>query len=238
MVNNTLRRVDVLGVWDRVIGFWQSGVKHGAVIAVLSAALLGCSGSGTSLNSDNDTEIISDAGIVKEKPQTDLEKARAHADSQFLANHQEYSEQAMDFSNFTIEGKPTKTIITPRGSVEIYDPTQDEYVRSRFAMYKQANYPSHSPFKMDLHRLNRILLKEYRKNYCSIITDGQCYTWDYKGCEGPQPYNCMNLPPGAALKYTCSMGNHQHNILDYKKITDLGEAMSKYFKFECHEWKK
>jgi hypothetical protein len=34
------------------------------------------------------------------------------------------------------------------------------------------------------------------------------------------------------------MGNHQHNILDYKKITDLGEAMSKYFKFECHEWKK
>ena len=31
-----------LGVWDRVIGFWQSGMKCGVAIAVLSAAFLGC----------------------------------------------------------------------------------------------------------------------------------------------------------------------------------------------------
>ena len=42
MVNKILKCVRVLGVWDRVMGFWQSGVRCGAAMAVLSVALLGC----------------------------------------------------------------------------------------------------------------------------------------------------------------------------------------------------
>ena len=33
---------------------------------------------------------------------------------------------------FTTEGKPTKTIETPWGQKEIYDPTQDEQVKAAF----------------------------------------------------------------------------------------------------------
>lgn len=150
----------------------------------------------------------------------------------------QYSHHSIDFSNFTIMGKPTKIIMSPRRSFETYDPSQDEHVRSRFKAYMESGYPVLSPLRQDLMKINEIIAQEYRENYCSIITDGNCVTRNFKGCEGPPPYECISLPPGQVLRLECSFDDYHHDTREYKTMSNLDDAMSNYFKFKCHEWKE
>ena len=105
--------------------------------------------------------------------------------------------------HFTTKGKPTKTIQTPNGPVEIYDPTQDPEVRAAFDMLynKRAKFFSHHPkvvfHQSDLHtwewqpffkkngrarKLGRILSMaeraqtyDYMRAGCQMQSDYQCY---------------------------------------------------------------
>lgn len=121
------------GVWDRVMCFWQSGMKRGAAMAVLSAALLGCS----------NTESLSS------KAQTEFSKPTAAED-------------------FTTKGKPKKTIETPWGPREIYDPAQDpEMLDFYLGVFKTQFYEN--PNRQKATSPNLHFTSEQREVFNSLV---------------------------------------------------------------------
>ena len=81
--------------------FWQNKVTRGAAIAVLGAALLGCS----------NTESLSSQAKIETQAEV-LKPTVAE--------------------EFTTKGKPTKTIETPWGPREVYDPAKDNVFKIAF----------------------------------------------------------------------------------------------------------
>lgn len=90
-------------------------------------------------------------------------------------------------SNFTIKGKPTKTIETPMGPREVYDPVHDKNVRSAFEKIYLSNKEGHLSYLIEQNKINpfyephqvlRTALMNQRKDYfnqgCLIIQESVC----------------------------------------------------------------
>ena len=109
--------------------------------------------------------------------------------------------QIPDPDHFTTKGKPTKTIQTPNGPVEIYDPTQDPEVRAAFErIYTQNNsnylYGGGGPLNrqmggIDIDQIPETIradvevlykaLEGRRQQYlslsCHIVSESDCGQW-------------------------------------------------------------
>ena len=200
MVNKILKCVGVLGEWDRVIIFWQSGVRCGAAMAVLSAALLGCS----------NTESLS--------PQTKIE-TKAEAPKSAAAEE------------FTTKGKPTKTIETPSGPKEVYDPLQDEEVKQAFADIYNQNDPnfrlvycckksSYTGSAKILRRAMQEQINSYKALSCQTVRTSQCGTW-FSDLQCRRNQSCAYTLMEANGGYYCSVGDNEQ-VFDISRFP-IGE---------------
>lgn len=237
MVNDTLRRGGVLGVYDRVMCFWQSGVKRGAAMAVLSAALLGCSNT-ESLSSQAKTET------------------QAEAPRPIAANE------------FTTKDKPTKTIETPWGPREIYDPAQDEEFRAIYRKWFDADFKNYNPYQLspknsiETHSTlsngsyfsdSMLLVQvDYLRSGCALTVQGTCFYNEYifkTDCKAEHKFGSLELSKCEAENITyLSVGNgvaggcpfkgeRLHTGDSFKKESDYELSLSKFTDFECRIWR-
>ena len=142
--------------------------------------------------------------------------------------------------SFTTVGKPTKTIETPWGAREVYDPAQDEEVRNIFQKYNQnADTSSESDRHNFLRHVVALTADAYRDIGCTVVLDGLCRYHKFPGCEGPgAPLNCVSLPPVTASGGTCDFPDHRHGVREFQSMMNPDEAALKYFEIECIQWKQ
>jgi len=136
---------------------------------------------------------------------------------------------------FTTEGKPTKTIETPWGPREVYDPLQDKDVRTAFEyIYKQNSpefrlvYISNSPrytvafndkdssFGVNAEILHKAMLeqiKSYENLSCEVLETSLCSTQFVCSTLYPCRYHLHNYKP---IKHSCSVGTKSaYNIASF-----------------------
>ena len=194
---------------------------HRFVISVMCAAALGLAGCMLG-GSENVAQGVSHAG---------LDAPGGAAQDTRQADGADIPLDLPELSDFTTEGKPTKTIETPWGPREVYDPTQDEAVieafKNVYIMGEQAiseDYLSELLPNDILYESVRDLLaarKKFRQqlisentvgfqnqNICELFTDATCRTYKnvcFSG--GPcklvseTPINWTVIPRNSANKY-------------------------------------
>ena len=75
-------------------------------------------------------------------------------------NAQTKSSEGIKDIKFSTKGKPTKTLVTPNGSQEVYDPTQDPEIRKLFReIYDHNRNPDNADVKYDYRRAGPIFTK-------------------------------------------------------------------------------
>ena len=158
---------------------------------------------------------------------------------------------------FTTVGKPTKTIQTPNGSVEIYDPAQDSAFIAAFSIYRKSGYSFDE---------EQILNKRYRNNFgrrvildharagCKVMTDSICqnhatYLFE-KDCGDAHNFTKLELskcetdnyrillPPGAVGIENCELNGQIHRSQAHKDAPDLASSIKLYTETECKVWNK
>ena len=111
--------------------------------------------------------------------------------------------------NYTPDGKPTRTIETPWGPREIYDPLQDEVVKSAFKWGYNQNDPTFRPtytrdpkYSHQYYILKSAMFAQvyaYQNLSCKFVETSDCNTSfsDYK-CERGQSckYSTITIGPG------------------------------------------
>ena len=152
---------------------------HRFVIGVMCAAALGLAGCILG-GSDKVAQGVSHA--AQDEPAGAAQDTR-QADG---------ADTPLDFpelSDFTTEGKPTKTIETPWGPREVYDPTQDEEVVTAFKKIYDSNKFGQALHELadNEHSLNaqyKILrfaetaqLEGYFEHNCRLVKSSECGSW-------------------------------------------------------------
>jgi len=134
---------------------WQHGrsLLAGIGTTILATVSVGCAASAGNTSSENKTSPESQSISTAQKTLDDvadktlnLSQQSAAAEPQSITQSDQSSEQG-DVPEFTTEGKPTKTIETPWGPREVYDPTQDVEIKSIFKKWYEENQYSAKEYK-------------------------------------------------------------------------------------------
>ena len=158
--------------------------------------------------------------------------------------------------NFTTVGKPTKTIETPWGPREIYDPAKDEEF-----LYKTRDYfnNSGSPSQTlsDVKQIyesefQQSLLYDYGRIGCKRLTTAFCSRRSTDYFKEPCPENqnfgepklsqCETdnlkivLPPAQVLVGKCMLHGTIHESLASRGKSSKSVSRDEFFKMECTEW--
>jgi len=141
---------------------------------LLGLALAGCS------SSDTRTELGGDD--VKSVVTAEAPKAIQDQDSTITAKT---STTQFDPDKFTTEGKPTKTMETPWGPREFYDPLQDGEVREAFkrimdkgdVIISHRNYTSQGSDAYKIYKARDLKIREELSKLCSFVYFNACGTF-------------------------------------------------------------
>ncbi|MEP1231672.1 MAG: hypothetical protein ABJG88_13450 [Litorimonas sp.] len=91
--------------------------------------------------------------------------------------------------NFTAKGKPTKTLSTPRGDQEVYDPTQDPEIRKLFrGIYDYNRDPNNIDISYDYRSSGSIFFKVRQIQQLDLYRAGcKFLVVPHCGIESPPP---------------------------------------------------
>ena len=200
---------------------------HRFVISVMCAAALGLAGCMLG-GSENVAQGVSHAGLD--------EPAGAAQDTR-QANGLDIPLDLPELSDFTTEGKPTKTIETPWGPREVYDATKDpEIVKVFNQIYNTPNsgLPISAKYEEGsaLHLAYKILeqasyqqRQSYEALYCKLLVDANCYVWwqkkpcltedgefTYENCKHELIASGSGAPAGCTISEKTVFTNWWHPI--------------------------
>jgi len=151
---------------------------------------------------------------------------------------------APSIENFTTEGKPTKTVQTPWGDKQVYDPTQDTEVIAAFEYVKKMHLkdgPEES--KATLSEYEKLFSKVRRTQYHDMIRLG-CLIPQYDGCGGGPnfienkiPQLCPRPTFGKATLSDCESQNTK--IDGYHETLALAAPMCspEFFMIGSKDWR-
>ena len=127
---------------------------------------------------------------------------------------------APSIENFTTEGKPTKTVQTPWGDKQVYDPTQDTEVIAAFEyVYKELpNAPEGQQEQFYKYQ-----------DFFSEIAKTQLYDLARIGCKKPLHPEYTELEFSTRIHYTCQDINYRSptlNICETENINQTGQLKS------------
>ena len=174
---------------------------------------------------------------------------QASADDKVIA-----SDVSVDASaGFITEGKPTKTIETPWGPREIYDPAQDEKFRAIFKNWFDVGFKGYDPYQLCPENLSdtnsplsngsyfsesmRLVEIDYLRSGCALTVQGTCFYNEYifkSDCKADHNFGSLDLSKCEIENITyLSVGNGVAGGCPFKgKRLHFGNSFRKEADFE------
>lgn len=154
---------------------------------------------------------------------------------------------------FTLEDKATKTIETPWGQKQIYDPIKDQHAIDAFkSLYSFANQddyfrnrPStiHERSKRDVLRVKSISDRK-DASYLNVARNQSLLELQNAGCSFVATRNCVNLDVRLSPSSTCRFGDRTESPFLTEMIGDpmredgdIDKQFKLYFENACNVWK-
>ena len=134
--------------------------------------------------------------------------------------------------NFTTQGKPTKTIQTPWGDKQLYDPTQDpeiieafEYVKNIHKQYgPNEKYDELKRYDILFSQIRNIQYLDMGRLGCQDIRRPNCNDIFDNFSKNSIPQNCLKPSFGSPILDTCEV-DHTTLISEYEDhLLPLSEA--------------
>jgi len=137
-----------------------------------------------------------------------------------------------DLTSFTTEGKATKSIVTPQGEFEVYDPAQDTEVLKIFSLLRakgknqrdpltSSDYTPYKAFFEDLHTLQT---NDLLRHGCIIENNSLC-RMDPNYISNTIPSACPNPDFGSPDLTDCEAKNLQLHPTDPQLDIPLGDSL-------------
>jgi len=178
--------------------------RFGATI--LAVVSVGCAASAGNTSSENKTSPESTSiataqnsldGVADKKLNQSQQSTAVESQS---ASQSEQSSKQVDVPEFTTEGKPTKTIETPWGQKDIYDPTQDAEIRTY--IYSSVNGYIESPTFHQRQGIRQTIGMAMLKQHKDLLNNG---------CKNIKPNShCLAqksnkvFPSDTGVRYICT----------------------------------